>query len=124
MPCALVSWGCSNNQDAAAQKSSVVVSSKAYMKTVSHSENSQSTSRAQLVTSSSSAQPTQANAKGTVTIIDHTFHWVDSKADPHWEGDNGEGELSQWYVNDPAVLNNKEQAEADLQAAQLLLDQH
>lgn len=120
----LLVGGCSNKQDAAVQKSSVVVSSKAYIKTVSHSENSQSTSRAQLVTSSSSTQPTQASAKGTVTIIDHTFHWIDSKGAPHWEGDNGEGELDQWYANDPAVVNNKEQAQADLQAAQPILDQH
>lgn len=80
----------------------------------SSSASSSSTSSTAVSQSSSSTTATRtsqtSNQNAKITIAGHTFHRQNFYGTMIWVGDNGEGELGEWYANDPSVNTNQQVA--------------
>lgn len=72
-----------------------------------NSNSSSATANSQATTSSSSQKAASSTQQSRIKIAGHSFHRQNFYGTEIWVGDNGEGELGEWYANDPSVNTNQ-----------------
>lgn len=87
--------------------SSAKASNNSNSSSASSASSSSATANSQVATSSSSQKAASSTQQSRIKIAGHSFHRQNFYGTEIWVGDNGEGELGEWYANDPSVNTNQ-----------------
>lgn len=92
---------------AKAANSSSNASSSSKQSGANSSSAASSNSASSLSASSTSQSSTSSTKQSKLTIAGHTFHRQNFYGNEIWVGDNNEGELGDWFANEPSLNNNQ-----------------